>query len=100
MYFNSDEDFRNGTILECLYLTEFFHQGIKVQEYFLGYFKEVPDDAGVFTQLGNVPKTSDEIPTKKIDGIQTPFYKLEMTDGTSCALKVTPLLPAFLVYIA
>nr|XP_039247809.1 endoplasmic reticulum lectin 1-like [Styela clava] len=60
---------------------------IKLQEFFLGYFSEEPDSKGVFNKLGNIPNGAKDIPAKKLDGIMTPYYPIDMGNGTACELK-------------
>ena len=54
----------------------------KTTEYFLGKY-----DKPLSFDPEKVPKSRDEVKTKTIDGIKTPFWQLEMTDGTPCQLK-------------
>lgn len=59
-----------------------------MQEYFLGYFNVEIDESGIFSALGNLPETPEDIPMKKIDGVMTPYYAMDMKNGTPCGLMV------------
>lgn len=59
-----------------------------MQEYYLGYFPTMADENGVFKGMSPDPKTAEEVSAKKIDGIDTPYYMVEMTNGTPCDLMV------------
>ena len=61
---------------------------IKTTEYFLGYFKHKLDDDGVLIEPGDPPASADQVPRKKINGVKTPYYAINMTEGTPCDLKV------------
>lgn len=60
--------------------------GTKLQEYYLGHFPTMADENGVFKGMSPDPKTAEEISFKKIDGVETPYYAVEMTNGTPCDL--------------
>lgn len=55
---------------------------VKLQEFYLGYFDEEQDESGLYTAL-----SADNVPMKKIDGVPTPFFAVEMTGGSPCGLK-------------
>uniref|UniRef100_A0A667ZPV6 Endoplasmic reticulum lectin n=1 Tax=Myripristis murdjan TaxID=586833 RepID=A0A667ZPV6_9TELE len=52
-------------------------QKISVQEYFLGNM----------AKSGRGRQSNNEVPTKNIEGQLTPYYPLEMGNGTPCVLK-------------
>ena len=57
---------------------------IKTTEYFLGYFDGKINDE-------NLPKSLELVPKKNINGVKTRYLAINMTDGTSCDLKVMHL---------
>jgi len=61
---------------------------IQTTEYFLGFFKDKVDAEGIMLEPINLPTSADQVPKKKINGVKTPYFALNMTDGTPCDLKV------------
>ncbi|KAK3093191.1 hypothetical protein FSP39_012445 [Pinctada imbricata] len=65
----------------------------QIQEYFLGYYAPKQSTKGETTPVddtessGNpTPQTPQQIKSKKIDGVDIPYFEVNMTDGTSCDL--------------
>ncbi|XP_073484664.1 endoplasmic reticulum lectin 1 [Aquarana catesbeiana] len=59
----------------------------RIQEYYLGNMvKKSSHDSGDRRHEGGKAE-SKRIPTKNIEGQMTPYYPLEMSDGTPCSLK-------------
>lgn len=56
--------------------------GTQTTEYYLGR-----KDEPISFDPEKVPKHRDDVQKKNIDGIPTPFWELQMTDGTACELK-------------
>ena len=66
---------------------------IKTTEFFLGYFKGKVEDV----LSASKPESKSQVPKKMIKGVKTPYLSINMTDGTTCDLKV--ILCFFIVYI-
>ena len=61
---------------------------IKTTEYFLGYFHHKINDEGVLLDVEKFPSSAEQVTKKKINGLKTPYFAINMTDGTACDLKV------------
>ncbi|KAM9315858.1 endoplasmic reticulum lectin 1 [Gastrophryne carolinensis] len=60
-------------------------QQTKIQEYYLGFLtKKLSPKAG---EKHNEGEKDIKIPTKNIEGQMTPYFPVEMGDGTPCSLK-------------
>jgi len=44
------------------------------------------DAEGLLLNPGTWPKTAEEVPTRNIAGVKTPYYSVQMTGGTACDL--------------
>ena len=62
---------------------------VKTTEFFLGYFNEKIDVDGILINPKNLPTSAEQVPKKKINGVKTPYYAINMTNGTPCDLKVS-----------
>ncbi|XP_019726125.1 endoplasmic reticulum lectin 1 [Hippocampus comes] len=65
-------------------------QKISVQEYFLGNLagKRKSKEMAKIEETDTTPSASEtEVPSKNIEGQLTPYYSLEMGNGTPCELK-------------
>nr|DBA27147.1 TPA: hypothetical protein GDO54_011322 [Pyxicephalus adspersus] len=59
-----------------------------IQEYYLGHMvKKSSRETGDQRHEGEKTESHKDIPTKNIEGQMTPYYPLEMGDGTPCSLK-------------
>ncbi|XP_066518339.1 endoplasmic reticulum lectin 1 [Hoplias malabaricus] len=61
-------------------------QKLNIQEYYLGTMNKHPDDV-TESEAGKVEDTVNEVPTKNVEGQLTPYYPVEMGNGTPCLLK-------------
>ncbi|XP_006825768.1 endoplasmic reticulum lectin 1-like [Saccoglossus kowalevskii] len=68
-------------------------QNIKLQEFYLGKFTKHKK-----TEEKD-PEKNTEIPTKKIDGHDLPYYEVEMDDGTLCDLANNTPRKSKILYI-
>ena len=57
---------------------------IKTTEYYLGYFKSIDS----YVSENDEPVSADKVLKKNINGVKTPYFALNVTDGTPCDLKV------------
>uniref|UniRef100_A0A7N6AWW8 Endoplasmic reticulum lectin n=1 Tax=Anabas testudineus TaxID=64144 RepID=A0A7N6AWW8_ANATE len=58
-------------------------QKISVQEYYLGNMAQKSQS----TEAGEQEMSNQQVPTKNIEGQLTPYYSMEMGNGTPCVLK-------------
>jgi len=66
-------------------------KNIKVQEYYLGKFtKEMLDGLVADHERDTKNDITRHPPTKKIEGLNMPYYEILMTDGTICDLNNLP----------
>lgn len=61
-------------------------QKMNIQEYYLGTMSK-STDAGPEVEPDKVDDSVAEVPTKNIEGQLTPYYPVEMGNGTPCVLK-------------
>ncbi|KAI5088031.1 endoplasmic reticulum lectin 1 precursor [Silurus meridionalis] len=66
-------------------------QKVSLQEYFLGTMTTTHGDSSAETEPNNEtderPDTNTEVPSKNIEGQLTPYFPVEMGNGTPCVLK-------------
>ncbi|KAK1171031.1 endoplasmic reticulum lectin 1-like isoform X1 [Acipenser oxyrinchus oxyrinchus] len=66
-------------------------QKINIQEYYLGIMVKKSEPATAVKMEETEPEKTEEsekgIPTKNVEGQMTPYYPLEMGNGTPCTLK-------------
>ncbi|XP_050404069.1 endoplasmic reticulum lectin 1 isoform X3 [Patella vulgata] len=64
----------------------------KIQEYFLGYHERFLRDKNQNSDNSKSKgvETVERVKSKKIDGIELPYYEVNMTDGTNCDLLNAP----------
>ncbi|XP_033859433.1 endoplasmic reticulum lectin 1-like [Acipenser ruthenus] len=67
-------------------------QKINIQEYYLGSMIKKSEPATAVVESEKMEETEQkesekEIPTKNVEGQMTPYYPLEMGNGTPCTLK-------------
>lgn len=66
-------------------------QKVSVQEYFLGNIRENPPKSQSTDKAEEVDSKKNEqeteVPTKNIEGQLTPYYSVELANGTPCTLK-------------
>ncbi|KAM8859871.1 endoplasmic reticulum lectin 1 [Spinachia spinachia] len=75
-------------------------QKISVQEYFLGNVAEKSPSTETDKEEENVKSAADiEVPTKNIEGQLTPFFALEMGNGTPCVLKQNGARSTSVLYV-
>ncbi|KAL6101716.1 erlec1 [Pungitius sinensis] len=78
-------------------------QKISVQEYFLGNVAEKSQqstETDKREEEENVKSAADiEVPTKNIEGQLTPFFALEMGNGTPCVLKQNEARSTSVLYV-
>lgn len=62
---------------------------VKIQEYYLGYFQEKPDENDLFSSLNPevLPQKPEDVESRMIAGVRTPYFSIYMEDGTPCGLK-------------
>lgn len=74
-------------------------QKINVQEYFLGTMAQKTTTEN--TEDAEQSKSADEaeVPTKNIEGQLTPYYSLEMGNGTPCVLKQNEARTTSVLYV-
>uniref|UniRef100_A0A8C5PBS9 Endoplasmic reticulum lectin n=1 Tax=Leptobrachium leishanense TaxID=445787 RepID=A0A8C5PBS9_9ANUR len=75
-------------------------QKISVQEYYLGNMvKKSPLEADEKADERESTENSKDIPTKNIEGQMTPYYPVEMGNGTPCVLKQNQPRSSTVLYI-
>ncbi|TMS04629.1 Endoplasmic reticulum lectin 1 [Larimichthys crocea] len=77
-------------------------QKISVQEYFLGNMaqKSQSTETDKVEEAENVKSSAEtEVPTKNIEGQLTPYFSLEMGNGTPCVLKQNQARSTAVLYI-
>ncbi|XP_006638835.1 endoplasmic reticulum lectin 1 isoform X1 [Lepisosteus oculatus] len=80
-------------------------QKINIQEYFLGNMirKSEPSPAGPESEKveesDTEKQTETEVPTKNIEGQLTPYYPVEMGNGTPCILKQNQPRSTTIMYV-
>ncbi|KAG8443671.1 hypothetical protein GDO86_009005 [Hymenochirus boettgeri] len=63
-------------------------QKLNVQEYYLGkMIKKSSSEEGEIQEEKETTESHKEIPSKNIEGQMTPYYPIEMGNGTPCSLK-------------
>ncbi|CAK8671906.1 endoplasmic reticulum lectin 1-like [Clavelina lepadiformis] len=60
---------------------------VKSTEFFLGYFTNKIDKNGLLIDPVMIPTNEGEVTRQKINGVKTPYYAVNMTDGTPCDIK-------------
>ncbi|TKS85437.1 Endoplasmic reticulum lectin 1 ER lectin [Collichthys lucidus] len=78
------------------------YRKISVQEYFLGNMaqKSQSTETDKVEEAENVKSSAEtEVPTKNIEGQLTPYFSLEMGNGTPCVLKQNQARSTAVLYI-
>ncbi|NP_001116355.1 endoplasmic reticulum lectin 1 precursor [Xenopus laevis] len=75
-------------------------QKLNIQEYYLGKtVKKSPSEAGENQEDKERTEGHKDIHTKNIEGQMTPYYPVEMTNGTPCSLKQNQARSSTVMYI-
>ncbi|KAK7864622.1 hypothetical protein R5R35_012401 [Gryllus longicercus] len=62
---------------------------VKQQEYYLGKWDSV-QQLKLYEELEKMKSSSENVPMKKIDGMNMPYLQINMTDGTICDVNKKP----------
>ncbi|KAL6466810.1 hypothetical protein MHYP_G00246140 [Metynnis hypsauchen] len=73
-------------------------QKLNIQEYYLGTMSK-PTDPLAESEAGKVEDTGNEVPTKNVEGQLTPYYPVEMGNGTPCLLKQNKPRSSSVLYV-
>lgn len=75
-------------------------QKVSVQEYFLGNMAQKGQSADKTEEAESKKSEADtEVPTKNIEGQLTPYYSVEMGNGTPCSLKQNQPRSSSVLYV-
>ncbi|KAM4772569.1 endoplasmic reticulum lectin 1 isoform 2-T2 [Rhinophrynus dorsalis] len=74
-------------------------QKLNIQEYYLGNMMKSPADAGENPDQNQGTESHNDIRTKNIEGQRTPYFPVEMGNGTPCSLKQNEPRSSTVMYI-